>query len=94
MVLAKALFDNIAETPDELAFRRGDVITIVDQHPPGLDGWCLCMFRGKQGIAPANRLQVIAAANLPDGVDLETAIPANNVKWNRRSWHLCPDKVS
>jgi len=29
--LAKAKFDNFAESHDELAFRKGDVLTVVDQ---------------------------------------------------------------
>ncbi|XP_041376202.1 enhancer of filamentation 1-like isoform X2 [Gigantopelta aegis] len=60
MFLAKALFDNIAETPDELAFRRGDVLTVVEQDTAGLDGWWLCSLRGKQGIAPGNRLKILS----------------------------------
>lgn len=29
--LARAKYDNLAESPDELAFRRGDVLTVIDQ---------------------------------------------------------------
>ncbi|XP_067932492.1 breast cancer anti-estrogen resistance protein 1-like isoform X2 [Watersipora subatra] len=57
--LAKAKFDNLAESHDELAFRKGDVLTVVDQMD-GLDGWWLCSFRGKQGIVPANRVTLLA----------------------------------
>ncbi|CAL1545758.1 unnamed protein product [Lymnaea stagnalis] len=60
MFLAKALYDNIAETPDELAFRRGDVLTVVEQDTNGLDGWWLCSLRGKHGIAPGNRLKILS----------------------------------
>ncbi|XP_050395701.1 enhancer of filamentation 1 isoform X2 [Patella vulgata] len=60
MFLAKALYDNIAESPDELAFRRGDVITVVEQDPGGLEGWWLCHLRDKQGIAPGNRLKILS----------------------------------
>ncbi|XP_076449839.1 enhancer of filamentation 1-like isoform X2 [Babylonia areolata] len=60
MFLAKALYDNIAETPDELAFRRGDVLTVVEQDTAGLDGWWLCSLRGRQGIAPGNRLKILS----------------------------------
>ena len=29
--LAKAKYDNLAESHDELAFRKGDVLTVIDQ---------------------------------------------------------------
>lgn len=58
-ILAKAVYDNYAETPDEVAFRRGDVLTVLEQDTGGLEGWWLCSFRGKQGIAPGNRLKLI-----------------------------------
>ncbi|XP_025075938.1 enhancer of filamentation 1-like [Pomacea canaliculata] len=60
MFLAKALYDNIAESPDELAFRRGDVLTVMEQNTSGLDGWWLCSLRGRQGIAPGNRLKILS----------------------------------
>lgn len=60
MFLAKALYDNVAETPDELAFRRGDVITVLQQDAGGLDGWWLCALRNRQGIAPGNRLKILS----------------------------------
>ena len=46
--MARALYDNIAETPDELAFRKGDVLTVLEQNTSGLEGWWLCMLRGRQ----------------------------------------------
>ncbi|XP_059148859.1 breast cancer anti-estrogen resistance protein 1-like isoform X2 [Physella acuta] len=69
MFLAKALYDNIAETPDELAFRRGDVLTVVEQDTSGLEGWWLCSLRGKHGIAPGNRLKILSG--MGDGVSLD-----------------------
>ena len=48
--VARALYDNIAETPDELAFRKGDVLTVLEQNTSGLEGWWLCMLRGRQVI--------------------------------------------
>jgi hypothetical protein len=59
LFLAKALYDNMAETPDELAFRRGDVLTVLEQDTGGLLGWWLCSLRGRQGIAPGNRLTIL-----------------------------------
>ncbi|CAG5114484.1 unnamed protein product, partial [Candidula unifasciata] len=58
--LAKALFDNVAEASDELAFRRGEVLTVLEQNTKGLEGWWLCSLRGKQGIAPGNRLKILS----------------------------------
>ncbi|XP_072024250.1 LOW QUALITY PROTEIN: breast cancer anti-estrogen resistance protein 1-like [Amphiura filiformis] len=58
-VLAKALYDNNAEAPDELAFRKGDVVTVLEQNTSGLEGWWLCSLNGRQGIAPGNRLKLL-----------------------------------
>ncbi|RWS17845.1 breast cancer anti-estrogen resistance protein 1-like protein [Dinothrombium tinctorium] len=57
--LAKALYDNSSESPDELAFCKGDILTVLEQNPNGLEGWWLCSLRGRQGIAPGNRLRLI-----------------------------------
>lgn len=94
MRLAKALFDNIAETPDELAFRRGDVLNVLEQNPNGLSGWWLCSLKGKKGICPGNRLKIVAGTNLGGSGEIYHA-PTNKseVNWNRRSWHQAPEKV-
>ena len=55
--LARALYDNTAESPQELSFRRGDVLRVLQREGAGgLDGWCLCSLHGQQGIVPANRV--------------------------------------
>lgn len=36
--LAKALYDNHAESPEELEFQKGDVLTVLEQNPNGLQG--------------------------------------------------------
>ncbi|XP_019629368.1 PREDICTED: breast cancer anti-estrogen resistance protein 1-like isoform X1 [Branchiostoma belcheri] len=59
-VLAKALYDNIPETPDELGFRKGDIVTVLEQNTQGLEGWWLCSLHGRQGIAPGNRMKLLA----------------------------------
>ncbi|NXN21195.1 CASS4 protein, partial [Nycticryphes semicollaris] len=59
-ILAKALYDNKAECSDELAFRKGDILTVLDQNVIGSDGWWKCSLHGRQGLAPANRLQLLA----------------------------------
>ncbi|NXA03368.1 CASS4 protein, partial [Sapayoa aenigma] len=62
--LAKALYDNKAECSDELAFRRGDILTVLEQHVLGSEGWWKCSLHGRQGLAPANRLQLLSPAIL------------------------------
>lgn len=49
-VFAKAIYDNIAESADELAFKRGDLLTVIEQDTDGLEGWWLCTLRGRQVI--------------------------------------------
>ncbi|NXV64739.1 CASS4 protein, partial [Molothrus ater] len=64
--LAKALYDNKAECSDELAFRRGDIVTVLEQHVAGSQGWWHCSLHGHHGLAPANRLQLLPpSAELP-----------------------------
>ena len=58
-LLAKAAYDNIADAPDELTFRKGDIITVLEKDVDGLDGWWLCSLHGRHGIAPGNRLKEI-----------------------------------
>lgn len=60
--LAKALYDNMAECSDELAFRKGDVVTVMDKNVVGSSGWWMCSLYGRQGLAPANRLQLLPQA--------------------------------
>ncbi|XP_045127238.1 breast cancer anti-estrogen resistance protein 1-like isoform X2 [Portunus trituberculatus] len=57
--IARALYDNDAESPDELAFRRNDLLTVLEQNTAGLEGWWLCSLRGRQGICPGNRLRIL-----------------------------------
>ncbi|XP_068064139.1 cas scaffolding protein family member 4 isoform X2 [Anomalospiza imberbis] len=63
--LAKALYDNKAECSDELAFRRGDIVTVLEQHVPGSEGWWRCSLHGHHGLAPANRLQLLPRSAEP-----------------------------
>ncbi|XP_008426220.1 embryonal Fyn-associated substrate [Poecilia reticulata] len=64
-VLAKALYDNTAESPEELAFRKGDILMVLDQEKTGGPGWWQCSLHGKQGIVPANRLRILETAPPP-----------------------------
>ncbi|XP_076810432.1 enhancer of filamentation 1-like [Clavelina lepadiformis] len=59
VVLARAVYENVSESQEELAFKRGDVVTVIEQNTSGLEGWWLCSFQGRQGIAPGNRLQIL-----------------------------------
>uniref|UniRef100_A0A3Q1FFZ9 SH3 domain-containing protein n=1 Tax=Acanthochromis polyacanthus TaxID=80966 RepID=A0A3Q1FFZ9_9TELE len=54
-----ALYDNVAESPDELSFRKGDIMTVLERDTQGLDGWWLCSLHGRQGIVPGNRLKIL-----------------------------------
>ncbi|XP_035038715.2 enhancer of filamentation 1 [Hippoglossus stenolepis] len=61
-LMAKALYDNVPESPEELAFRKGDILTVIEQNTGGLEGWWLCSLHGRQGIAPGNRLKLLIGA--------------------------------
>uniref|UniRef100_A0A8C5BSU0 SH3 domain-containing protein n=1 Tax=Gadus morhua TaxID=8049 RepID=A0A8C5BSU0_GADMO len=50
---------NSSLCPDELAFRKGDILRVVDRSAVGTSGWWLCSLHGRQGVAPANRLQLL-----------------------------------
>ncbi|XP_074838476.1 embryonal Fyn-associated substrate [Carettochelys insculpta] len=64
--LAQALFDNAAERPQELSFRRGDLMLVLRPEAPGLAGWHLCTLHGQQGIVPANRVRLLPEPGAPD----------------------------
>lgn len=53
------MYDNVSEAPDELTFKKGDILTVLEQNSNGLEGWWLCSLKGRQGIAPGNRLRII-----------------------------------
>ncbi|XP_072522107.1 cas scaffolding protein family member 4 [Salminus brasiliensis] len=61
-LFAKALYDNTAESPDELAFRKGEVVTVKEQNVEGSPGWWKCSLHGREGLAPANRLICLSPA--------------------------------
>lgn len=77
-----ALYDNSAETPDELSFKSGDILVVIQQDSPGLEGWWICSLRGKQGICPSNRLRLLTEAEV-------TLLGERR----RRSWNTPPNKV-
>ncbi|XP_052816774.1 breast cancer anti-estrogen resistance protein 1-like isoform X2 [Mya arenaria] len=99
-LLAKALYDNVAESQDELDFKRGDVITVLEQETGGLEGWWLCSLRGKQGIAPGNRLKMLTGSvanhvrsHTADFQTLPQPTERTHQEWNRRSWDGSTNKV-
>nr|XP_020468370.1 breast cancer anti-estrogen resistance protein 1 isoform X2 [Monopterus albus] len=85
-VLAKALYDNVAESSDELSFRKGDIMTVLERDTQGLDGWWLCSLHGRQGIVPGNRLKILVGMYdskqqaTPSTPDSATACPASQVQ--------------
>ncbi|KAM8750777.1 breast cancer anti-estrogen resistance protein 1 isoform 2-T2 [Acanthopagrus schlegelii] len=87
-VLAKALYDNVAESPDELSFRKGDIMTVLERDTQGLDGWWLCSLHGRQGIVPGNRLKILVGMydskqqpqTLPSTPDSATSCPVSLVQ--------------
>ena len=63
--MAKAKYRNIADTPDELSFGQGDIVTILEKDYGGLDGWWLCQLHGEVGLVPANYFELYD----PDSAD-------------------------
>ena len=63
------MYDNLADAPDELSFRKGDIVTVIEQDVDGLVGWFLCLLHGRQGIAPGNRLQLLTSFDGGDAFD-------------------------
>ncbi|CAB3374731.1 Hypothetical predicted protein [Cloeon dipterum] len=94
--MARALYDNIAESSDELAFRRGDVLTVLEQNTGGIEGWWLCTLRGRQGICPGNRLRLIAG--VPEEFFEESSYLGEEIaslqrRGNRRSLQVQSNRV-
>uniref|UniRef100_A0A8B9GUB8 Cas scaffold protein family member 4 n=1 Tax=Astyanax mexicanus TaxID=7994 RepID=A0A8B9GUB8_ASTMX len=61
-IFAKALYDNTAESQDELEFQKGDVVVVKEQKVEGSPGWWRCSLHRREGLAPANRLIRLSAA--------------------------------
>ncbi|XP_017956426.1 breast cancer anti-estrogen resistance protein 1 isoform X2 [Drosophila navojoa] len=56
---AKAIYDNEADMSDELSFKKGDILTVIEQDTEGIEGWWLCSLRNRQGLCPGNRLRIL-----------------------------------
>ncbi|XP_006129459.2 cas scaffolding protein family member 4 isoform X1 [Pelodiscus sinensis] len=77
--LAKALYDNKAECSDELAFRKGDILTVLEQNVLESEGWWKCSLHGRQGLAPANRLQLLTDSPSSEHDSQELPIGQQNI---------------
>jgi len=53
---AKALYDYDAENPDDLSFKEGDTIVVLDQSDPS--GWWEGEINGKTGFFPSNFVEL------------------------------------
>uniref|UniRef100_A0A3B3RS68 Cas scaffold protein family member 4 n=1 Tax=Paramormyrops kingsleyae TaxID=1676925 RepID=A0A3B3RS68_9TELE len=93
-LLAKALYDNTAESPEELAFRKGDIITVMEQNVDGSHGWWRCSLHGRQGLAPANRLHLLSPAQMRAfaQVGLQTLCAGRSLtgSWSRPNIYQTP----
>ncbi|XP_042716478.1 enhancer of filamentation 1 isoform X4 [Chrysemys picta bellii] len=78
-LMARALYDNVPECAEELAFRKGDILTVIEQNTEGLEGWWLCSLHGRQGIVPGNRVKLLIGP-VQDS-------PSNQDTSNSRSMH-------
>jgi len=59
---AVALYENEAESEDELTFRKNDVLHVLQLDYLGMEGWWLCSLArtGKTGLAAGNRLRLVS----------------------------------
>ena len=37
----------------------GDLVNVIEKDHDGCEGWWMCEFEGRRGIAPGNRLEII-----------------------------------
>ncbi|KAI1243075.1 hypothetical protein IHE44_0000647 [Lamprotornis superbus] len=75
-LMARALYDNVPECAEELAFRKGDILTVIEQNTEGLEGWWLCSLHGRQGIVPGNRVKLLigpVVQDSPSGQDMPSS---------------------
>uniref|UniRef100_A0A8C2PUZ3 Breast cancer anti-estrogen resistance protein 1 n=1 Tax=Cyprinus carpio TaxID=7962 RepID=A0A8C2PUZ3_CYPCA len=91
-LMAKALYDNVPESPEELAFRKGDILTVIEQNTGGLEGWWLCSLHGRQGIAPGNRLKLLIGPMFEGQMPASPSPPQGHSLQPRES-HLTPQGV-
>ena len=51
----KALYDFVARTENEISFKKGDIVKVLDQD----EGWWLGELDGKEGLFPANYVEAV-----------------------------------
>lgn len=76
-LLARARYNNVAESPDELSFRLGDVVTVVKKDFNKQVDWWLCELRGKVGMVPANYFEIFY--NHDSSSEYDIPKPSKNV---------------
>mmetsp|Transcript_11310 Transcript_11310/g.20776 ORF Transcript_11310/g.20776 Transcript_11310/m.20776 type:complete len:1021 (-) Transcript_11310:294-3356(-) len=59
-VWAKGLYDFTAEEDEELTFKAGDMMKIIEQDPE----WWVAEIRGKKGFVPANYVEIVQSPGL------------------------------
>lgn len=57
---AIAIYDNEAESEEELTFKKNDLLQVNQLDFMGMEGWWLCkhLKLNKTGLAPGNRLKI------------------------------------
>ena len=58
-MFAIALYDNQAESEDELNFKKDDILEVIEFDYEGLEGWWFCKLNNKKGLAAGNRLKIL-----------------------------------
>lgn len=70
----KVEFDYVAQEPDELTIKKGDIIKNVQTK---MDGWFEGTLRGKTGVFPDNFVKLIEKPN-PEPKPSEVVVLRNN----------------
>ncbi|XP_048204439.1 enhancer of filamentation 1 isoform X2 [Perognathus longimembris pacificus] len=89
-LMARALYDNVPECAEELAFRKGDILTVIEQNTGGLEGWWLCSLHGRQGIVPGNRVKLLIGPvqENPSSLDQPTSGPGHQTLGQQRLYQV------
>ena len=64
-MFAIALYDNEAESEDELNFKKDDILEVIELDFEGLEGWWYCKLNNKTGLAAGNRLKILKIKQQP-----------------------------
>ena len=55
VMLARALYDNVAETEDELSFKIDQIIEVIQKDADQMEGWWKCRLDDKENISQNER---------------------------------------